>query len=269
MTLLGSLSRRLGRLSPSLDTRLSWMSLRRADLALRVVDELVHSGDLVVDVGAAEGFYAARLSQLVGRSGHVHAFEPNPVYFPQLEELSNRRSNLTTYALGLSDRQGQAQLHVPVLDNEHLYGLGSLSVPARRADIEHLEVSIRLERLDAVLASETRPVAFLKCDVEGHELAALRGGKETLRRSPPRMLIEIEQRHQDANIEATFAYLEEFGYVGYSLQPDGLQPLKEFSVERDQLAFLSPSFQEIPSPEYVHNFLFVPPATDVTRLLAA
>ena len=242
--------------------------MRQRDAALRVVDELVQRGDVVVDIGAAEGVYAARLSQIVGRRGHVHAFEPNPILFSVLEARTGRRSNVTRHGLGLSDQSGQAELHVPIWEGERLYGMGSVSVPAARADIEHGALSVRLDRLDAALSDEDRPVAFVKCDVEGHELAVLRGGEKTLSRWLPRMLIEIEQRHQDGSIQPTFGYLEELGYVGYSLGPDGLRPLDEFNLERDQLAFLSSGFEHIPADGYVHNFVFVPPATDVTRLLA-
>jgi hypothetical protein len=79
--------------------------------------------------------------------------------------------------------------------------------------------------------------------------------------------VEIEQRHQDAKIEATFDYLAHLGYAGYALHSDGLGPLEEFSVETDQLAYLGPEFEEIPPYGYVHNFLFVPPTPEVTQRL--
>ena len=258
MSVLGTLSRPVRRLSPSLDTRVSWLRYRRHDPSLRLIDGLVHRGDLVLDIGAAEGFYAARFSQLVGRRGRVLAFEPNPEQFARLEAVSARRRNVTAHHMALSDHAGDAQLHVPVLDSEQRLGLGSLAVPAGRADIEHRVVSIRVDRLDAVLSGELPPLAFVKCDVEGHEFAVLRGAEETLRRSHPAIFVEIEQRHQDAPIQRTFDYLHGLGYVGQSVHDGQLAPLEEFSVERDQLAFLGPSFREILPPGYVHNFLFAP-----------
>jgi FkbM family methyltransferase len=237
---LGALSRRVGRLSPGLETRLLWMSWRGRDHALRVLEKMVDRGDVVIDIGAAEGLYAVRLSQLVGRRGRVYAFEPNPLNFRQLEAATVSRRNVSVHPVGLSDHAGEAELHIPVLDDEDRYGLGSISVPAARADVVHRVMPIMLERLHTVLSDELRPVAFIKCDVEGHELAVLRGGEETLRRSLPRLFVEIEQRHQDAEIQATFDYLARLGYAGYALHSDGLGPLEEFSVETDQLAFLGP-----------------------------
>ena len=44
-------------------------------------------------------------------------------------------------------------------------------------------------------------------------------------------VIEIEQRHQDAPITDTFAYLADLGYEGRYLAPGGLRPLAEFDVD--------------------------------------
>lgn len=269
MSVAGSLSRRLGKLSPGLDTRLSWMRYRRIGPGLRLIDALVSKGDFVIDVGAADALYAARLSQLVGRGGQVYAFEPNPAQFARVEALSARRANVKAFQLGLSDRSGTATLHVPVLDGGQRPGLGSISVPVARASVDHVEVSVALEPLDAVLADIPAKPAFLKCDVEGHELAVLRGAEATLERSRPQILIEIEQRHQDSPIQGTFDYLAGLGYAGYSLHERSLRPLEEFSVERDQLAFTGETFEEVLPQGYVNDFLFVSPGTDMASLHAA
>ena len=90
-----------------------------------------------------------------------------------------------------------------------------------------------------------------------------------LRRRMPPLLIEIEQRHQDGDIHRTFDLLVALGYLGYCLRPDGLRPLDEFDLARDQLAYLTGEFMPGVMPAgYVHDFLFVPPGRDVTELLA-
>jgi len=267
LRLLGALSRRVRRLSPGLEARLRWVIWRRANAALRVLETMVDTGDVVVDIGAEEGFYTVRLSQLVGRRGRVYAFEPNPASFRQLEAVTVSRRNVSAHPVGLSDHAGDAELHIPVIKEHKRYGLGSISVPAARADVPHQVVAITLARLDTVLLDETRPVAFIKCDVEGHEFAVLRGGEESLRRWLPTLFVEIEQRHQDADIQRTFDYLIRLGYSGYALHRDCLRPLEEFIVESDLLAFLGSEFEEIPPPGYVNNFLFVPPTPEVSRRL--
>ena len=39
---------------------------------------LVRRGDVVFDVGANQGLFTALMSNLAGRDGRVHAFEPSP-----------------------------------------------------------------------------------------------------------------------------------------------------------------------------------------------
>jgi FkbM family methyltransferase len=265
--LVGTLIRYVGRVSPSLERRLEWIRFRRGDFALRVVDELVRRGDLVIDIGASQGVYAARLSQLVGRRGRVIAFEPNPENFRGLEAVTGALPNVEAHPMGLSDSAKEVELHIPIIAGERQLGLGAVSVAGRRTSLEHEAVPVSLETLDAVVPPDMGQVAFVKCDVEGHEFAVLRGAEATLRRSRPPILIEIEQRHQDGDIQRTFDYLGELGYVGYSLHRGGVRPLSEFRVDRDQLEFLRPDFEVMPSPDYVHNFLFATPETDVARLL--
>ena len=61
---------------------------RRADPIYRLMGALVHEGDAVADIGANRGWYTGRLAELVGPSGHVHVFEPNPLHWPPLHAIA-------------------------------------------------------------------------------------------------------------------------------------------------------------------------------------
>jgi hypothetical protein len=143
-------------------------------------------------------------------------------------------------------------------------GLASLARPTRA----HQTIQIERRRLDDLRFER---IDFIKCDVEGHELALFRGGEATLRTLLPPVLVEIEQRHAGADVEATLAYLEGLGYSGYTVHRDGLRPAAEFDVERDQLALLErvPVSAWMMPPEYINDFLFVPTGVDLVRLKAA
>lgn len=85
-----AIHRAAGTLSPALRADLQWWRSRAANkLPMRVVDTLVQPGEVVVDVGAAWGLYACRLSRSVGRQGkepHVPAATPAPrPAIPQLQ----------------------------------------------------------------------------------------------------------------------------------------------------------------------------------------
>jgi FkbM family methyltransferase len=256
-----------GNYSPRLANTMYWrLALRRGGLSYRLVDALVKRRDIVVDIGANGGVFAHRLAQLVGREGHVHAFEPNPAYVERLRRTRGRRRNITLHACALSDLSGTGELYIPLLHAEPIGPLGRVSAP--RGGVEYDTVSISLRTLDEAIEAEARPISFIKCDVEGHEHAVLRGAGETLAQSRPTLLVEIEQRHRADDISATFDLLRELGYLGYALRTDGLAPLEDFDVQRDQLALLNddPVVSEMPAA-YVHDFLFVPPSTDVAAFL--
>lgn len=136
--------------------------------------------------------------------------------------------------------------------------MSSLSRPGERSSVDHDPVPVTLERLDETLSGGVNRIAFIKLDVEGHELAVLQGSVRSLRAFHPTILVEIEQRHQEADISETFAYLENLGYRGSFVAPDGLRPLAEFDVQRHQLDLLPQSFTVgRPAPGYVSDFLFV------------
>jgi FkbM family methyltransferase len=264
----------LGRASPPAR---AWLSWRLDPKIYRVVRDilalLVHPGDVVLDVGASWGLFSHRLARLVGPGGRVIAFEPNPRALPSLEAIAAREPGIEIHRVALSDAPGPAELHVPTLRRpvaspRAIHPMASLSVPRNRTEAAHETVAVEVQRLDDALGPDTeRPISFVKCDVEGHELAVLRGA-DALLAGRPAILIEVEQRHQDTPIAEVFEHLAERGYDGYILRDGGLRPISEFEVGRDQLAFLKPHAMFSAAPAgYLHNFLFVAAGTDVSSLL--
>lgn len=235
--------------------RLWWTRERRSgDRALEVVDRVVRPGDVALDVGANFGFFSYRLARLVGPDGEVHAFEPHPEQRGNLTRIEATRANVRFHAVALSARPGNAALVVPRVDGRPDLALATLE--QRPGDTDRVDVPV--ETLDRMLADRPRSVAFVKCDVEGHERAVLEGAVELLEKDSPTLLMEIEQRHQADDIRSTFGLLDEIGYDGYAIRRDGLAPVAEFDTERDQLRFVraEPDATAMP-PDYVNDFLFV------------
>jgi FkbM family methyltransferase len=240
------------------------------DPAMKLVDRLVGQGQTVVDVGADLGLYSSKLAELVGPSGRVHAFEPNPARHARLAALAEAQPNIEVHPVGLSDHEGEEELHVPVKQGEPVLACGRLSPPPGDAEgVSWERRPVKVSTLDRELRVESSRIGFVKCDVEGHELAVLRGAERTLREALPTVLVEIEERHSEAGVEATFEHLLGLGYDGWAIGPEGLRPLDRFDLERDQLAFVS-GFElgRMPSG-YINDFLFAPPSLDVERLASS
>lgn len=260
---MNAAERFLDALHPRLSVRLRLLKKRwRQDGVLDVVNAVVGTGDVVVDIGAHRGVYTCRLSQLVGPEGRVHAVEPVPENLAFVRSLAATRANVIVHAVAASDHAGDASLFIPRFRGRRMAALASLSAPT----VDHEIVTVPLVPLDDLVGSETGRVAYVKCDAEGHELAALRGADGILRRWMPVLSVRIEQRHQrdGGTIDATFRHLHALGYAGSFLTPRGLRPLSEFDVESHQLRFLHDDFVPYDMPrDYVLDFVFVDAAGEL------
>lgn len=212
---------------------------------LRLVAALSMPGRLSVDVGANHGVYAVIMARHAPR---VLAIEPNP----ELARLLRRGlpRNCTVLACALSDRAGAAELRVPLIDGREDSYLASLEgrTVAGPSRVHRVE----LRRLDDCVDA---PVGFLKIDVEGHEMAVLRGADRVLRKDSPNILVEAEERHQPGAVAKVAALLEGYGYRGLFRDGPRLRPLEAFdpAVHQDP-AKLGSRIDK--TAHYVNNFVF-------------
>jgi FkbM family methyltransferase len=250
------------RYSPRLAAEANWLRNRKSNPVHRAVDHLVQRGSTAVDIGASRGDFTARLLRLVGRRGFVYAIEPNPMQGAQLRRIG-RPANLGVHIVALSDTRGVATLRVPIIHGRARSGLGSLETPASKGQLRGDEIRVPIMPMVDLLTNLDR-LDFMKCDVEGHERAVLAGGRQLLDRYRPAVVIEIEQRHQDSDVNETFQFFEDLGYRGWAFFSHGVRPLSAFDLERDQLRFIrvDPTAEFTP-PEYVHNFIVTMPRVSI------
>jgi len=77
----------------------------------------------------------------------------------------------------------------------------------------------------------TERVALLKIDVEGAELAVLRGAERILRNDGPLLVFECENRHLlHGHVGDVFAMLDDLGYEGYFVCRHRLLPVSAFDA---------------------------------------
>jgi len=137
-------------LAPSLD-RLICLALHRWGLmgkAERVFYERqIRTGMTVVDVGANQGLYALLFSRLVGSSGAVIAFEPEPDMFAALERncRMNHARNIETHRQAAGASPGNA-----VLSRSLLHG-GDSSMTSRHVQTLSRRVEVPVIPLDDVI----------------------------------------------------------------------------------------------------------------------
>jgi FkbM family methyltransferase len=164
-------------------------------------------GTTVIDVGANVGIFTISLAEAVGSSGRVMAFEPLPANVKRLQANVdlNKLGNVNIYVLALGDSEGEITLH---LSDDPAFPSTTEVVQNRGTD-EVLAVPVA--RLDRIWKEAGFPaVAAVKIDVEGGELAVLKGSEELLATCRPVLLMEA---NAPPHLERLTDWLSRHGYV--------------------------------------------------------
>jgi FkbM family methyltransferase len=154
---------------------------------------------LCLDVGANRGQSIDAL-RMINRDVRVLAFEPQPRLFRRLTQRFPASWATTVFPFGVADRPGRTTMWVPSYNGCRFDGLASttdertatewLSYSIRRFDPAKVSVEayeIEIVRLDDVVSE---PVGFIKLDIQGGELAALRGARRILTDDRPIVMLE-------------------------------------------------------------------------------
>lgn len=160
--------------------------------------QYVHPGMVVYDVGAHIGYMAHVLSRLVGPTGQVLAFEPDPANYAALQHnlAENRCQNVQSFHLAVSDQNGLA----PFAHFESYSLVGHLARPDTPGDATLLEVE--MTSLDSWVYARGYPApGFLKIDVEGAEGQVLAGARRLLKEARPVVVAELRANRKQAIVD--------------------------------------------------------------------
>jgi FkbM family methyltransferase len=185
---------------------------------LRVARHLVAAGGTAIDIGGGIGVYTRMLSAWVGPGGRVYTLEPFPGTFELLRSNVERLGldNVELVNAAVSDSEGVVTMGKPHSRSgtETMYRAHIVTDEADTVTDE--ATGVRATTLDASFADIAAGVSFVKCDVEGHELACLRGGTGFLAATGAAWLIEVSGDPDAANSPAG-EVLEIMRRHGYSV----------------------------------------------------
>jgi len=217
---------------------------------VRLVRSLCDPDRVSLDIGADVGEFAIAM---LGSSRSVVAFEPRPAQASSLAEMFGAVDvPVRVKAVALSDETGLTAMRVTesapgfsTIDNDNTLN----DTGGSRVDT----IEVQIMRLDDLHLDN---VGFIKIDVEGHELAVLRGAADTLKRNRPALIIEAEERHHPGAVAAVTEFLARLGYAGYFEVAGARRPLGEFDPAEHQ----NPANIDGWATHgiYVNNFVFLP-----------
>ena len=188
-----------------LDRKLSWIFQR-----------LLQPGHTVLDVGANIGCMSLVARQLVGPTGTVHAFEPQPGLVSLLRESAKRNgfSNLHVHGLALGAANQTLELAIPAGNlgaasfarvMPPYQSVRKIAVPVHNAS-EYFE-SLNLDR-----------IRLMKMDVEGFEAEVIRGAMDYFAGNRPDVIVsEMNDQAGSFHHQPVVQLLQRLDYRFFSI----------------------------------------------------
>lgn len=158
---------------------------------LKLLDKLLKPGDRFIDIGANVGMISLHAAHLVGSTGQVDCFEPNPECQEAIKRVAQANSvnHIHVFPFGLSDQAASLELK---LNHSHS-GIGTL------ADLEHNHIvakfTVCVKRGDDVFQKDEHAPSLIKIDVEGFEHRVVLGMQNTLDKWGCPIVMEVNENH--------------------------------------------------------------------------
>jgi FkbM family methyltransferase len=153
--------------------------------------ERVRPGQTCFNLGANAGIYTICLAQWAGPDGHVFAFEPNPAMRRVIEDTARRNGldrRITACAEAIGERPGSATLLV-----SDSVGVSRLDQPnPEAAEVAHRAITVPITTIDRFCAERNVTPDWIVMDIEGYEVAALRGARDTIQAGRGRLGLVVE-----------------------------------------------------------------------------
>lgn len=173
----------------------------------RYLQGVVRADTNCIDIGCHIGSFLQKIRTMAPRGRHW-AVEPVPF---KADWLKKKFPDVTVLDVALGESSGTTEFHVNEQQTSYS-GTKTRSVPGAIRTLQ-----VRLRRLDEEIPADAR-IGFVKIDVNGAELMALRGAERLLQRDRPAILLECTKGGlDDYGIDAGDVYAFLTGNAGYRI----------------------------------------------------
>lgn len=199
-----------------------------------IVSKIVSEGDYCLDIGGSFGWYTVLLSKIVGQKGRVFSFEPiKQNYLSHNKNIElNMCRNVISNNLAVGEEPGEIEIYLSDVDTS-----GSLKLRKYKDNYE-TQITKLVKLDDYFTENKIEKLDFIKIDIEGAELGALKGGEKILNKFKPVLFVEIQSHSTELfgyKPEDIFNYLYNLGYKSYIISNNSLErfefkePLTEYN----------------------------------------
>jgi FkbM family methyltransferase len=208
-------------LSPAehIQQQLFWYGYYEKDI-VALIKKILQPNIIFLDIGANIGYFSL-YTAISEPTSIVIAFEPVEEIFRKLEEniSANNLKNVVTIKAAVGEINEERELYISGPDNQ---GMSSFRQPE---NFSGKKETVRVWCLDDWFAtSGLSRIDLIKLDVEGSELAALKGMKKALQSFRPALIVEVNPETLslfNLSPRDVYDYLEALEYIGYPISGSG------------------------------------------------
>lgn len=141
--------------------------------------ELSPEGEVFADVGSYDGYTSEAFINICPAFLKIHIFEPIPENMKVVKEKLAQFNGISFHPIGLSDKRQILR-----------FSVGGSSSTTNATGSE----TVKVDKMDDIVDGK---VTFIKMDIEGAELEAIEGAKETIAKYRPKLAVSIYHRPCD------------------------------------------------------------------------
>lgn len=190
------------------------------DSSLGLLD-YVKTGNVVFDIGGNIGQTSFNVALKTGSAGKIYTFEPFYENFERLSsnlKLNPQFSNITIENLALGSEVSTVKMYKDCETNSG----GNRVLPETLTENESNIVEVPVTTLDLYCEKHNiKHIDVIKIDVEGYEMAVLKGAVTTLKTLGPQLYVEVgdkKLKEFGSSADELIAYIAGFGYTIYDPQ---------------------------------------------------
>lgn len=162
--------------------------------------------DIILDIGSYVGIFSIYCSKAMNNTGKIYAFEPNPTNYKQLLKniKLNRCTNIVPIKKGIWDKEEEIEFSDNDSSSTIFCNIKDLKMQATTID----KFCKDFKRLD-----------YIKMDIQGADIEALKGGKETINKFHPFIAAGVVEREGELTWKILEPMLKEMGYKSWTTSP--------------------------------------------------
>ena len=195
----------------------------------QIIQQVCKPGSNSIDVGTHAGTILDLLIKQSPKGFHF-GFEPIPVLYEALQTKYVHKKHVQIFDLALADEAGETAFNY-VLSNPSYSGIKKRKYD--RSNETDTIITVKKNKLDEVILPIHKKIDFIKIDVEGGEMAVLKGASALIRRDQPVIVFECGLGGTDVydtTPDQLYDFFHEHSYH-LSLMKDFLQSKSFFSKQ--------------------------------------